>query len=233
MPRPRRDESRANLAEEIKRVAREQMAERGTAGVSLRGIARALDITAPAIYNYYPRLEDLITALIVDAFTDLAAALEEAAGSAPGGANRDAIFAATLRYRTWALERPVEFQLIYGNPIPGYVAPFEVTAPLARRPFAALGRYFIAAWQSGELTPPYTEADLPESIRRHMEVWRRETGTEAPTEPFYALIVGWTRIHGLVTLELFHHIQPAIGDTETLYRHEVNAYLDQLGLPGG
>ena len=53
MPRPRREESRANLAEEIKRVAREQMAEHGT-GVSLRGIARALEITAPAIYNYYP-----------------------------------------------------------------------------------------------------------------------------------------------------------------------------------
>ncbi len=81
MPRPRRDESRANLAEEIKRVAREQMAEHGTAGVSLRGIARALEITAPAIYNYYPRLDDLITALIVDAFTDLAAALEEAGRS--------------------------------------------------------------------------------------------------------------------------------------------------------
>jgi AcrR family transcriptional regulator len=230
MPRPRREESRANLAEEIKRVAREQMAEHGTAGVSLRGVARAQEITAPAIYNYYPRLDDLITALIVDAFTDLAAALEEASASAPGGTNRDAIFAATLRYRSWALERPVEFQLIYGNPIPGYIAPFEITAPLARRPFAALGRYFLAAWQSGELALPATMAHIPESIRRHMETW---LGLDAPVEPLYAVIAGWTRIHGLVTLELFHHLQPVIGDTEALYRHEVNAYLDQLGLPSG
>jgi AcrR family transcriptional regulator len=233
MPRPRRDESRANLAEEIKRVAHEQMAEHGTAGVSLRGIARELEITAPAIYNYYPRLDDLITALLVDAFTDLAAALEGAAASAPGGTSRDRIFAASLRYRTWALERPIEFQLIYGNPIPGYVAPFEVTAPLARRPFAALGRYFVAAWQSGELSFPYAEADLPENVLRHIEAWRYETGTDVPSELLYAVIVGWTRIHGMVTLELFHHTQPSIGDTEALYRHEVNAYLDQLGLPGG
>jgi AcrR family transcriptional regulator len=232
MPRPRRDEGRANLAGEIKRVAREQMAEHGTAGVSLRGIARALDITAPAIYNYYPRLDDLITALIVDAFTDFAAALEEAAETAPGSANRDAIFAATLRYRAWALERPVEFQLIYGNPIPGYAAPFDVTAPLARRPFAALGRYFLAAWQSGELTLPVGEANLPESIRRHLEEWRRETGIDVPTAPLYAVIAGWTRFHGMVMLELFHHTQPTVGDTEAFYRHEVNAYLDQLGLPG-
>jgi AcrR family transcriptional regulator len=233
MPRPGRGESRADLAGEIKRVARAQMAEHGTAGVSLRGIARALEITAPAIYNYYPRLDDLLTALIVDAFSDLAVALEEAAASAPGGTNRDRIFAASLRYRTWALERPVEFQLIYGNPIPGYAAPFEITAPLARRPFATLGRYFVAAWQSGELSLPYDTANVPESITQHMEIWRRETGTEAPTEPLYAFIVAWTRLHGMVTLELFHHTQPAIGDTEALYRHEVNAYLDQLGLPSG
>jgi AcrR family transcriptional regulator len=233
MPRPRREVSHPNLAEEIKRIAREQMAEHGTAGVSLRGIARALDITAPAIYNYYSRLDDLITALIVDAFTDLASAMEEAAASAHSDSNRDAIFAVTLRYRTWALERPVEFQLIYGNPIPGYAAPFAVTAPLARRPFAVLGRYFAAAWQSGEFTLPVAEADIPKGIRWHMEAWRRETGTEAPTELLYALITGWTRIHGMVTLELFHHLQPTIGDTEALYRYEVNAYLDQLGLPSG
>ena len=233
MPRPRRDESRSNLAEEIKRVAREQMAQHGTAGVSLRGVARALEITAPAIYNYYPRLDDLITALIVDAYIALAEAMEEAAESVPSGTNRDRILAATLRYRRWALERPVEFQLIYGNPIPGYVAPFEVTAPLARRPFATLGRYFVAAWQSGELTLPVTEADLPESITRHIESWRWEAGIEAPPEALYALISGWTRIHGMVTLELFHHTQPTLGDTAAMYRYEVNSYFDYLGLPSG
>jgi AcrR family transcriptional regulator len=233
MPRPRREESRSNLAEEIKRVAREQMAQHGTAGVSLRGIARALEITAPAIYNYYPRLDDLITALIVDAYTALAQAMEEAAESVPGATNRDRILAAILRYRTWALERPVEFQLIYGNPIPGYAAPFEVTAPLARRPFFTLGGYFVAAWEAGELALPFTEADLPESITRHIAAWRSEAGIEAPPESLYALIAGWTRIHGMVTLELFHHTQPIIGDTAAMYRHEVNAYLDQLGLPSG
>jgi cytochrome P450 len=40
------------------------MAQHGTAGISLRGIGRELGITAPAIYNYFPRLDDLITALI-------------------------------------------------------------------------------------------------------------------------------------------------------------------------
>jgi AcrR family transcriptional regulator len=233
MPRPRREESHGNLAVEIKRIAREQMAQHGTASVSLRGIARALGITAPAIYNYYPRLDDLITALIVDAYTALAEAMEEAAESVPDGTNRDRILAATLRYRTWALERPVEFQLIYGNPIPGYVAPFAVTAPLARRPFVTLGRYFIAAWQSGELTLPFSESDLPTTITQHIESWRREAGILAPPQSLYALIVGWTRIHGMVTLELFHHTQPTVGDTAAMYWHEVSSFFASLGLPGG
>ena len=38
---------------QIKVVARQQMAEHGTAGLSLRGIAREMGITAPAIYNYF------------------------------------------------------------------------------------------------------------------------------------------------------------------------------------
>ena len=69
-PRPKRElgRERSTTIAQIKAVARQQMAEYGTAGLSLRGIGRAMGITAPAIYNYFPRLDDLITALIVDAF---------------------------------------------------------------------------------------------------------------------------------------------------------------------
>jgi len=113
------------------------------------------------------------------------------------------------------------------------VAPFAVTAPLARRPFEVLGPILMQAWQEGELTLPYTEAELPASIVHHMASWESETGAAVPIVPLYALIVGWTHIHGMVTLELFHHLQPAIGDTAALYQHEVARFLDQLGLPSG
>ena len=75
--RARRGEG-STTAAAIKATARRQMAAHGTAGLSLRAIARELDITAPAIYNYFPRLDDLITALIVDAFNALADAMEAA-----------------------------------------------------------------------------------------------------------------------------------------------------------
>lgn len=231
--RPKRGAGRANLASEIKRVARQQMAKEGTAGLALRAIARALDITAPAIYHYYPRLDDLLTALIVDAYTALAEAMEEAEAAMDASDPRGRFLAATLAYRAWALEHPTEFELIYGNPIPGYSAPFEVTAPLARRPFFTLGAILIRAWLEGEVTLPFTVADVPASVVRHLESWRDPGGEGVPIVPFYALITGWTQVHGMVMLELFNHLQPVIGDTDAFYRHQVARFLDELGFPGG
>jgi hypothetical protein len=66
-----------------------------------------------------------------------------------------------------------------------------------------------------------------------MAAWESDTGASVPIVPLYALIVGWTHIHGMVTLELFQHLQPEIGDTEALYQHEVARLLDRLGFPSG
>ncbi len=169
-PRPKRELGRERSATiaQIKAVARQQMAEYGTAGLSLRGIAREMGITAPAIYNYFPRLDDLITALIVDAFNALADAMEAAEAAEPSERPYDKIMALCLAYREWAMADPTVFQLIYGNPIPGYHAPEELTIPLARRPFLGLFRWFIRAHQTGELTIPAEYQSVPPAMaRRH------------------------------------------------------------------
>ena len=111
--RPKRAQARerGEMIARIKAAARQQMAEHGTAGLSLRGIARELGITAPAIYNYFPRLEDLITALIVDTFSALAEAMEAAEAAVPSDRPYDKIMALCLAYRQWAVEHPVDFQM--------------------------------------------------------------------------------------------------------------------------
>ena len=230
MPRPHRDAAHPNLAAAIKSVARQQMSERGTAGLSLRAIARELQITAPAIYNYYPRLDDLITALIVDAFQLLADAMQASAGAIDEVEYRARILATALAYRQWAVAHPVDFQLIYGNPIPGYVAPPEITVPLARRPFLDLFRTFLAAWQQGALKIPAAYAEVPASIQAHVAEWGMQVGVDLPAPVFCLLAVGWARLHGMVMLELFHHLQPMIGDPAALYRYELDAFLVSMGL---
>jgi AcrR family transcriptional regulator len=218
------------MDEQIKREARKQMAQYGTAGIALRGIARELGITAPAIYNYYPRLDDLITALIVDAFNDLADAIQSAeeAEAAPGCGPK--IIASCMAYREWAVTHPVDFQLIYGNPIPGYHAPAEITVPLARRPFDGLFRLFLEAYQTGELVVPAEYAPVPATITAHVGAWPPQAGYTFPDALLCLLMRGWARIHGMVMLELFGHIGPVVGDTSAFYRYEMEALMRRLGL---
>lgn len=67
------------------------------------------------------------------------------AGTASAGA------AATLR--AWAVERPNEFQLIYGTPIPGYVAPAETIPQAARVATPFLAAACVGAADSADATP--------------------------------------------------------------------------------
>ncbi|MCA9911763.1 MAG: TetR/AcrR family transcriptional regulator [Anaerolineae bacterium] len=219
-------------AEEIKSIARQQMAEKGTNGLSLRGIARELNITAPAIYNYFPRLDDLITALIVDAFTALACAVEAADQSEEPSAYGTRLKAAMMAYREWAVMHPADFQLIYGNPIPGYEAPAEVTIPLARRSLEIMGQPLGLAWQAGQLSFPPEYQPIPPENAAYMKEWLEPLYGEIglPVEMFYLLIVGWSRIHGIIMLELFEHIGPTVGDVKAFYEREVDTLLERCGL---
>lgn len=232
MARPRRTTQidSPDMPSRIKAAARQQMAQHGTAGLSLRAIARELGVTAPAIYNYFPRLDDLITALVVDAFTALAEAIEAAEAGASGDTCGPKILAMCLAYRRWAVEHPVDFQLIYGNPIPGYVAPAEITVPLARRPFDGLFRLFLEAYQSGELVVPAEYTPVPASIAAHVATWLPTAGYDFPDALLCLLMSGWARIHGMVMLELFEHLGPVVGDAAAFYRYEVEAFLQHLGM---
>ena len=232
MARPRRttQTDSPDMPSQIKAAARQQMAQHGTAGIALRAIARDLGITAPAIYNYFPRLDDLITALIVDAFTALAEAIEAAEAGTPGETCSPKILAMCLAYRRWAVEHPVDFQLIYGNPIPGYAAPAEITVPLARRPFDGLFRLFLEAYQSGELVVPAEYTPVPASIAAHVATWLPTAGYDFPDALLCLLMSGWARIHGMVMLELFEHLGPVVGDAAAFYRYEVEAFLQHLGM---
>ena len=67
-PRPNRRCSTSNMRLQIISAAWEQIAREGAPALSLRSIARALNIAAPSIYNYFPDRDALVTVLIVEAF---------------------------------------------------------------------------------------------------------------------------------------------------------------------
>src|ERR1700729_111876 len=69
-----RERARAELTREIKEEARRQLAASGAGGLSLRAVARELGMVSSALYRYYPSRDDLLTALIIDAYDALGAA---------------------------------------------------------------------------------------------------------------------------------------------------------------
>ncbi|MGL4651699.1 MAG: TetR/AcrR family transcriptional regulator [Caldilineaceae bacterium] len=217
-------------AEAIKQVAWQQMAARGSAGLALRPIARDLGVTAPALYNYFPRLDDLITALVVDAFTDSAAAMISAANDAAGASGRalPAVEAMLLAYREWAVRYPVRFALIYGSPIPGYEAPAEVTIPLAARPFLALMEHLARAWEQGEIGIPPEYTPAPAATEAHLQANYPDLAARVPLALGCLLLSSWARMHGLILLELYGHLGPVAADTEAYSQYEIHSWLRRL-----
>lgn len=230
MARRRKVELNDATRAEIKRVARCLMAEKGTAGLSLRAIAREMGISAPALYHYYGSLDDLITALILDAFEGHAAYVrsQRDLAAADGASHAQQIWAAVLAYRDWALQNPVDFQLIYGNPIPGYEAPSESTVPAAR----LLGQVFMESVQAALaadeaiLTPAYSA--VPSGVLAH---YRDHFGMEGQVaRAFHLMNQTWGMMHGLVALEIYNHATPVFGDTDAFYAQALRRQLQTLGL---
>jgi len=230
----RRDRVRRETYAEIKDLARRQMAENGAAALSLRNIAGQMGLTTPALYRYFDNRDALVTALIVDAYADLGAARAAAAARRPRDDHAGRLWALLLAYRAWAVAHPADYALILGNPIPGYHAP-EETRPVVRRAFAPFLEALRDAWARGTLTGlPVAEAgggDLPPVLARQLTVWQRTQGFGLPPAVTELGLTVWGTIHGLVSLELFNHLQPIVGDPAELYRHHARALLARLGLP--
>jgi AcrR family transcriptional regulator len=225
--RPKKGEA-VLTAEQIKDTARRQMAAQGAAGVSLRGIGRELGVTAPAIYNYFPRLDDLITELIFDAYNHLSGALRAASQANQQQTLPARLFAVLHEYRAWAMQHPEEFALIFGTPIPGYHAPAERTLPAARGVFAVILELLAQASAQGQLRLPAAQPPLPPELSLSLDL-PGSTGL-LPPGVLYVGLSGWYRIHGMIMLELFGHTPAMIPQPAVFYDYEVCNLIQEFGM---
>jgi AcrR family transcriptional regulator len=218
MVRPKRTEQ-IDLRQAIKEAAWQQIAEEGAPALSLRAIARQLGITAPAIYNYYPRRDDLVTALIVDAFTSLGNSQKEALDALPEGALGELLVALGIAYRLWAVAYPQRYQLIFGTPIPGYHAPADITLPAAAWALTPLIHTLQATFQAGRLKIEELEPLTPE-LQSMLEAWQQFEGGDN-IEVLYLALVIWSRVHGLASMEIGQQMPSFITDPAEVFCREV------------
>jgi AcrR family transcriptional regulator len=193
--------------ERIKSTSRKLMAAKGAPGLSLREVAREMGVVSSALYRYFPTRDDLLTALIVDAYNDLGAFAERAAQRVPRGEPRRRFHAAASAVRKWAKTNPNEYALLYGSPVPGYQAP-QFTVEPAARVALVFASIVTDAWrESGAVENEENEVSMrgvletrtldgvmpgiPESVRAH------------------SLMV-WSQIFGCISFELFGHYQGSV-----------------------
>ena len=229
VPRTARDLARAEITRSIQETARRHLAEVGPAALSLRAIARDVGMVSSAVYRYFPSRDELLTALIVEAYDELGAATEAAdAAVRRRGDLRRRFLALCHAIHDWARAHPHEYALLYGSPVPGYAAP-ETTVPSAARVttvFLRLAQESEAAAQPvGAPTRAVTgkERTALGGVRAAME-------TPVSDDRTVRWLMAWSTLFGHVSLELFGHMYRGVLDYDAHFSQVVEQLADDLGL---
>ncbi|MGW5362744.1 TetR/AcrR family transcriptional regulator [Actinopolymorpha pittospori] len=224
-----RERARAEFTQEIKDIARRQLAETGVAALSLRAVARELGVASSALYRYFPSRDALLTALIVDAFTALGDRAESAvAKEAPDDFLRR-WRAACRAVRAWARESPHEYALVYGSPVPGYAAPEETIAAALRVPYLLLG-LARDAWNAGRLVEPTGVPELSGDLAEQASRLAALTGFDGlPDTVLVRTVTAWTQVFGATSLELFGHLKGAFTDDTAFFTASVDLMASMVG----
>jgi len=222
-----RAQARLDTIEQIKEIARGHLAEDGP-NLSLRAVARDLGVVSSAVYRYFGSRDELLTALILDAYTALADYVETAEAAV---ARRDLAGRWTAigrGAREWALDNQHEYALLYGSPVPGYEAPEDTIEP-ANRPVALALQILRDGLERGTLETPSDR--LPKPVRADLE----GIGELAGFEDVPAALLGramsmWALLFGTISFELFGRLTNGVTDYDAYFEHQLKVMTRYLGL---
>ncbi len=224
-------------------TARAHLAEQGAAGLSLRAVARDVGMVSSALYHYFDSRDTLLTALIIDAYDQLA----DQVGDAEAAVARDDLVgrwrAVATATRSWALADPHQYALVYGSPVPGYAAPQDTVGP-ATRVTRVLADILVDAAASGTGVAGARPGPGPGRRRRssHRPSTRAVAAAVAPvaaythdsvpTDLLVRGVMAWTYLFGAVSFELFGQRHNVIGDNhrDAFFAEEVHRLAVLLGL---
>jgi AcrR family transcriptional regulator len=221
-----RERARAELTREIKEEARRQLAETGAHGLSLRAVARELGMVSSALYRYFPSRDDLLTALIIDAYDALGEVAETAI--AASATPRVRWLAACHAIRGWALAHPHEYALIYGSPVPGYRAPQATVGPASRVPLAFMGvlRDAVAGGDmpangDGAVAGPGLGGALADQAAVVAALATAPGSPAVPAEVVVRAVIAWTQLFGMISFELFGQFVGSFEPADALFEYAV------------
>ncbi|MEO6604514.1 MAG: TetR/AcrR family transcriptional regulator [Aeromicrobium sp.] len=230
-----RQRAREEITEEILAAARARLTSQGPGELSLRAVARDVGMVSSAVYRYFASRDELLTALLIEGYDSLGEATENADRSITDRTDIGARWSAACRaIRTWSIDHPGDYALLYGSPVPGYAAPQDTIAP-ATRVIIVLIAIVVDAHAAGVRTPvappsappgtALTVATAMEFVQAHDEL-----GGLFDAEIAMRTLMAWTTIFGTISFELFGHLVGSVSDYEAYFDQTVARVGDDLGI---
>lgn len=147
----RRARRNQQVLREILDAAREEMRVHGPSGVTMRAVARSVDMTPAGLYRHVSDHNELMGLLAAEAYEAVGEAMTQAQLRAPAGDHATAWYLVVMAMRQWYLDHLPEFQLLVSprlvDPIPERL---QATRGLTLH---QLIQICSAAIQSGQLDP--------------------------------------------------------------------------------
>jgi AcrR family transcriptional regulator len=226
----RRERQREATYEEIVRASRALLAE--GAELSLRAVAARMGMTAPALYRYVASYQELVDLVAFEIDKAATATFAAAADELPADDLAGRLVVSVTAFRHWALTSPREFGLVFANPV--------ADAQCIRREaltLASSGHLFTdqmrALWEHNHHPVPSLE-ELPEAIRESVldplipaevaGIAREDRGL------IWIYMQGWTRLYGVVALEVFGHMDPRVIASGEMFVDVVRGFAPVIGV---
>jgi AcrR family transcriptional regulator len=214
----RRERIRADTIAEIREHGLTQLAEGGPGALSLTGIAKAMGMSGPALYRYFSSRDDLLVALVEQSWADIADAMTEAASLSRSATAEERLRAALNGTRQWALSQPHRYRLVFGSSYgSGKLDPDRISPPAQR----AMGIALAALAEMGPTERAVAVSDA--EFRSNLLSWGNGA-EESPYDPrvLFLGLLSWTRIHGVISLEIEGFFEQIGIDPDRLYKAEVD-----------
>ena len=204
--------------EEIREHGYAQIAQGGPAALSLNGIAKAMGMSGPSMYRYFPSRDELLATLVTESYEDLADTLTDAAEEARRRAPEGRLRAVLQASRDWARRFPHRYRLIFESTHGSGALEPERTIPAAHRAMTVI----LAAL--ADLGPADVASSVTDTVlARQLTAWGNPPGQNR-LEPGVLLLglTAWTRLHGIISLEIEGVFAQMGIDPARLYNTEID-----------
>jgi AcrR family transcriptional regulator len=224
-----RQQRREQVTERILEIGRRHLAEQGAAALSLRAVTRELGMVSSAVYRYVANRDELLTLLLVDAYTELADAVDAALATVRPGGWRRRVLVLARAMREWAVREPARWALLYGSPVPGYAAPPEQTVGPGTRVMTTLTGLVGDGIAAGDVVDGAGAVPLRAPLRADLDRTARDMAWGVDAAVVARTVMFWAALIGAINAEVFgYYGTGAFAEPALLFDHTVSTALATL-----